>query len=194
MVGTGSSPTLLNSMTIELSESLKVAAQAAGIGGISLFIFLILFREFIRKNIFPTLTQAQSYRLITLFLVLTFTISLVGIAAWILSPQHPASSTPNPILGEWAVGGTSSNFKPSIFSFKSDGSVSAKWTLADAKPGISPVKAEVLGTYIQNGNEITIHWQNEREPETDIIQFISNSHMILNSPQGRILDLVKLSQ
>lgn len=71
------------------SETIKIFGQIAGIGGIAFGVFLILFREVIRKNIFPTLTKEQSYKLIRLLLIFTFLVSLTGIGAWAISQGKP---------------------------------------------------------------------------------------------------------
>lgn len=62
---------------------LEVLGKAAGIGGLALGVFLLIFRSVIRKNIFPKLHDESAYRLIRLMLVLTFLISALGIGAWI---------------------------------------------------------------------------------------------------------------
>ncbi|QPF90975.1 hypothetical protein [Bradyrhizobium commune] len=67
---------------------LKIAGQIAGIGGLALVILLILFRNIIRKNIFPTLKKDDAYRLLRLITLLTFLVALAGIAAWILSTSQ----------------------------------------------------------------------------------------------------------
>jgi hypothetical protein len=64
---------------METSQVLLTVGQVAGIGGVS----LLIFRDVIRKNIFPTLGQAQAYRLIRLIVSLTFAIAACGIAAWV---------------------------------------------------------------------------------------------------------------
>lgn len=51
-------------------EILEFVGKMAGIGGISLGIFLILFREIIRRNIFSSLTKEQSYKIIKMSLIL----------------------------------------------------------------------------------------------------------------------------
>jgi len=61
---------------------LQAVGKVAGIGGIALGVFLLLFKEVIRKNIFPSLSNDEAYRLIRQFMYLTFGIALVGIAAW----------------------------------------------------------------------------------------------------------------
>lgn len=69
---------------------IEVLARIAGIGGVALGVVLLLFREFIRKNIFPNLSRQQAYNILRLFLVLTFAIALAGIGAWIWGPRSIA--------------------------------------------------------------------------------------------------------
>lgn len=68
---------------------LKVVGAVAGIGGLALGVFVILFREFIRKTFFPQLTQEDAYRLLRLFLILVFGIALAGIVAWVWIESKP---------------------------------------------------------------------------------------------------------
>jgi len=69
----------------------KTLGQIAGIGGIALGVVFLLFRDFIRKNVFPKLSNKSAYGLIRLFLVLTFLIGALGIAALIYLATHPDS-------------------------------------------------------------------------------------------------------
>ncbi len=73
-------------------EDLVLLGKIAGIGGISLGVFLLLFRELVRKQIFPTLTKRDAYRLIRLFMCLTFFVAVLGIAAWLFGDRFPESS------------------------------------------------------------------------------------------------------
>jgi Protein of unknown function (DUF4019) len=68
---------------MDTSQLILKAAQVAGIGGIALGVLLLLFRDVIRKNMFPMLGQTQAYRLIKLILILTFTIAALGLGAWV---------------------------------------------------------------------------------------------------------------
>src|SRR5687768_8874305 len=43
---------------------LETVAKVAGIGGIALGVVLLLFREVVRKNIFPKLSPQDAYRLL----------------------------------------------------------------------------------------------------------------------------------
>ena len=49
---------------------LKTLGQVLGIGGLALGIFFLLFREIIRKSIFPTLKKDDAYKLLRLMSVL----------------------------------------------------------------------------------------------------------------------------
>jgi hypothetical protein len=62
---------------------LKTVGQIAGIGGLSLGVLLIVFREIIRKNIFPTLSQADAYRLLRLITIAVWTVAILGMGAWV---------------------------------------------------------------------------------------------------------------
>jgi hypothetical protein len=65
------------------AEILKTVGQIAGIGGLALGVLLIVFRDIIRKNIFPRLPAAEAYRLLRLITVAVWTVAIVGIIAWV---------------------------------------------------------------------------------------------------------------
>jgi len=67
------------------TELLKIVGQIAGIGGIAFGVLLLLFRDVIRKAIFPKLTKEQGYKIIVLFLILVWSVALFGIIAWLIS-------------------------------------------------------------------------------------------------------------
>ena len=69
------------------ADVLKIVGQVAGIGGLALGVFLLLFRDIIRKNIFPKLPPAEAYRLLRLITVAVWSVAIVGIAAWVYSTQ-----------------------------------------------------------------------------------------------------------
>lgn len=64
------------------AQVLKVVGAVAGIGGIALALFFWLFRDIVRKNIFPRLTTDQAYRTIRLLMILATVVALAGIASW----------------------------------------------------------------------------------------------------------------
>jgi hypothetical protein len=80
------------------SAILKTFGEIAGIGGLSLGVVLLLFRDIIGKKIFPELPPASAYRLLRLMVVFVFVIGIAGIAAWVVttvsgSPKSYANVT-----------------------------------------------------------------------------------------------------
>lgn len=73
------------------SDILKVVGQIAGIGGIALGVLLILFREIIKKNVFPTFTKKQGFTIFTLILLLVWSIAIFGIGAWVYNEKTTTS-------------------------------------------------------------------------------------------------------
>ena len=73
-------------------ELFKTLGQIAGIGGVALGVFLILFRELIRKSIFPTLKKDDAFRLLQLIAFLVSIIAFAGIAAWFVIERRPEVS------------------------------------------------------------------------------------------------------
>jgi hypothetical protein len=72
-------------------EILKIAGQIAGIGGLGIGIAIIVFRDIIRKNIFPSLTKAHAFKLLTLIAIMVFVIALAGIAAWVYTTTNQSN-------------------------------------------------------------------------------------------------------
>ncbi|HYE28872.1 MAG TPA: hypothetical protein VEA61_11670 [Allosphingosinicella sp.] len=64
-------------------QVIKTFGQIAGIAGLALGVLLLLYRDIIRKTIFPKLDRNQAYRLLTLIAVLVWTIALAGMLAWV---------------------------------------------------------------------------------------------------------------
>jgi hypothetical protein len=62
--------------------SLVELGKIAGIAGIALGVFLTLYRDILRKKIFARLPAAESYRLLRLIIVLTWTIAVIGMGVW----------------------------------------------------------------------------------------------------------------
>lgn len=65
-----------------MAELFKTLGAVAGLGGIALGVLLLVFRDVVRKKIFPTLTREQGYSLLRWIVVLTFGAAVVGICAW----------------------------------------------------------------------------------------------------------------
>lgn len=77
---------------------LTVVAQVAGIGGIALGVLLLVFRDIIRRNIFPKLSRHNAYSLLRLMVVLVWSIALVGIVAWIYTSRATVKSNEGGII------------------------------------------------------------------------------------------------
>lgn len=78
------------------AEILKTVGQIAGLGGLALGVFLLLFREVIRKAIFPTLKKDHAYQLLRLIAILVSGVALAGIGTWAWVETHPrAQHTPS---------------------------------------------------------------------------------------------------
>ncbi len=82
-------------------EVLKTVGQVAGIGGLALGVFLLLFREIIRKQIFPQLGKTHAYRLLRLISIFVFLIAVIGIGAWVWAEKQQ----PGPPPPRWAGAG-----------------------------------------------------------------------------------------
>jgi len=119
---------------------LQGVGKVAGIGGIGFGVFLLLFREVIRKNIFPTLSDDEAYRLIKQFMYLTFGIALAGIAAWTFITV--AASTP---AGSYARHG--------IHFLEPSRDISGTWT-ANVKYGWGDTYQETF-TFEVNGHDLS---------------------------------------
>jgi len=87
------------------TELLKTVGQIAGIGGLALGVFLLLFRELLRKSIFPTLKKEDGYRLLRLIALLVWTVALVGIGAWAWVEMNPGVTQTTQGPGSPAVQG-----------------------------------------------------------------------------------------
>lgn len=70
------------------SNFFKIAGVVAGIGGIAIATVVLIFREVIRKEIFPQLTKHQAYNLLNRIIVLTFVIGVLGIGAYIVTAKR----------------------------------------------------------------------------------------------------------
>jgi hypothetical protein len=62
---------------------LKIAGAIAGTIGIITALVFIVFREIIRKKIFPRLTKVQAYRIFITIIILSFSLGCYGIYAWL---------------------------------------------------------------------------------------------------------------
>jgi hypothetical protein len=88
------------------AKLLEIVGQIAGIGGLALGVLLIVFRDIIRKNIFPKLPPAQAYRLLRLITAAVWSVAVIGIIAWAFVSLGPRSVIATG--GSVAIGGNAS--------------------------------------------------------------------------------------
>lgn len=65
------------------TELIQWFGKVAGLGGLALGVFLLLFREIIRKQIYPTLTKRHAFQLLSLITILVWSVALAGLGAWV---------------------------------------------------------------------------------------------------------------
>lgn len=82
------------------ADLLKTLGGIAGIAGISVGVLLVVFRDIIRKAIFPQLTKAQAFRLLTLIIITVWSVALVGVGAWVVVESKQRSAGP-PVPSKW---------------------------------------------------------------------------------------------
>lgn len=64
------------------STLLESLGQVAGIGGITLGVFLLLFRKLLETIEVPGLTKAHWFKVIITFMILVWSVAILGIGAW----------------------------------------------------------------------------------------------------------------
>lgn len=65
-------------------EFLKDLGAVAGVGGLALGVFALLFRDVLTRVLEANFSKAQAYRLFRLFMVLVFSLAVVGISAYVV--------------------------------------------------------------------------------------------------------------
>jgi hypothetical protein len=65
------------------AQLLKTVGQVAGIGGVALSVFLLLFRDLLKKIAAPGMTKEQWFRVVVIFMILVWSVALAGIGAWL---------------------------------------------------------------------------------------------------------------
>jgi hypothetical protein len=68
--------------------------KLAGLAGLAIGIVLVIFREILKKDIFPQLNRDQTYRLFQKLIICTFAIGTIGILAWVIVPPLSARFSP----------------------------------------------------------------------------------------------------
>lgn len=76
----------------DISELLMVTGKIAGISGLTIGVFFLLFKDVIQKNIFSKLGKDNTYKIIRLFLILVWSVAFSGLLLWLvlsLTEKHP---------------------------------------------------------------------------------------------------------
>src|SRR3954465_273933 len=71
------------------ADIIKTVSQTAGIGGVALGIYLLLFRDIIRKQIFPELSKQHAFRLPRLIALLVWSVAVLGMGSWVWTVTPP---------------------------------------------------------------------------------------------------------
>jgi hypothetical protein len=79
-------------------EIVKDFGAIAGIGGLALGVFLLLFRDIIRKNIFTKLPADYSYRLMRQIVFCVWSLAIFGISVWLLAGMQLTFGNGSPII------------------------------------------------------------------------------------------------
>ena len=88
------------------NKILTSLGRIAGLGGIALGVFLLLFRGVLEKEFLPKagLGSEHAFAIILALMILTFGIAGIGVIAWLLSRTvGPKAPVPGPALGILAV-------------------------------------------------------------------------------------------
>ena len=89
-------------MDFDLLENL---GKIAGIAGISIGAIVLIFGGIIQKNIFPSLDQKQSFRLIRTMVIASSILAVLGLASWIyVENQNTIEEKRNSIISKNIVG------------------------------------------------------------------------------------------
>ncbi|NTV67077.1 MAG: hypothetical protein HGB06_05230 [Chlorobaculum sp.] len=85
------------------TEILKIVGQIAGIGGLALGVLFLLFRDLLKQIVAPAMTKSQWFRVVVIFMLLVWSIAVIGIGAWVYAgvwgtkQNDPARASPSVI-------------------------------------------------------------------------------------------------
>lgn len=104
-------------MSIDLS-TLETLGKVAGVAGIGIGAFLLIARDLIAKNIFPTLTKAHSARIILALAFMAWSVALAGIGAQTYVEVH--KNAPEPQLESTTIPGETGWIFAGYFNIKTE--------------------------------------------------------------------------
>jgi hypothetical protein len=64
------------------AQVLRTVGGVAGLAGLAIGMILLLYREIVRKNVFPMLSKRDGYRLLRTITVLSWSLAMFGILCW----------------------------------------------------------------------------------------------------------------
>ena len=65
------------------TQLIKIFGEIAGIGGLALGVFLLLFKNLLKKIVAPNMTKEHWFRVVVIFMLCVWSIGLAGIGAWV---------------------------------------------------------------------------------------------------------------
>lgn len=71
-----------------MTSLFQTLSGAAGLAGLSLGVVLLIFRDIIKKNIFPKLSSEHAYGILRLIIQLTFVVGVLGMGVWAVDRSH----------------------------------------------------------------------------------------------------------
>ncbi|MBZ9986006.1 hypothetical protein LB572_02730 [Mesorhizobium sp. BH1-1-5] len=77
---------------------LASVGRVAGLAGLALGVFLLIFKEVLQRSLFSSLTSDQSFSVILTIIALTFGISAIGMLAWLIGKSTNRISTTHLLL------------------------------------------------------------------------------------------------
>lgn len=97
-------------------EMLKIVGEIAGIGGLALGVFLILYRNLIRSLFekIPILDKRQAFQLLKMILILVWSITLVGMFLWAYVSSSSRERKGDAAIPPSAEGAENKNGRPKV--------------------------------------------------------------------------------
>ena len=111
----------------DISQPLSLAGKVAGLAGLAIVFVLIIFREIVRKNIFPMLDRNRAFRILRLLIWLTAAIAIAGIVAWVAGER--AKNQKPAIVA---------NASPCTFNIKNDAKLGASISVGEITCSSAP--------------------------------------------------------
>ncbi|ANG63108.1 hypothetical protein A8C75_11910 [Marinobacterium aestuarii] len=161
---------------------LETLGKVAGVGGISLGVVTLIFRDVIRKNIFPSLTKVQAYKVIQQIVWLTFLVAAIGLASWVYIETRTVkpviTEEAKPKIGQFALNMSKSSFRETL---------SAKFAASEIKLptyGVDPAFFGVINNF-RAIFSVSIENVNERDLlVTDVIYDVSEIGQVMSGGAG----------